>query len=156
MLCVAGARVKVDNGSIQILMVEDNVGDVYLTMEAFKAANIPHHLNVVHDGVEAVDYLHREGKYAAATRPDLMLLDLNLPRKDGRGVLAEVKQDPYLRQIPVVVLTSSSADQDVAMAYDLHANCYIVKPAAFADLVSVVEAIHHFWLRSVKLPANAQ
>jgi two-component system, chemotaxis family, response regulator Rcp1 len=139
---------------IRILMVEDNDGDVFLTTEALKSAKVANELFVVHDGVECMDFLRQKGKYADALRPDLILLDLNLPRRDGREVLAELKPDPDLRKIPVVVLTSSSAEIDVAQAYDLHANCYIVKPVDFANLLSVVRAIENFWLNVVRLPPN--
>ena len=137
---------------IQILMVEDNDGDAFLTIEALKAAKAPNVVHVVHDGVEALDFLHRRGKYAGAVRPDMILLDLNLPRKDGRELLAEIKPDPELRAIPVVVLTSSSAEKDVAKSYNLHANCYIVKPVDFNGLIEVVKSIEQFWLMVVKLP----
>jgi two-component system, chemotaxis family, response regulator Rcp1 len=137
---------------LQILMVEDNDGDVFLTMKALKAAKISNSVDVVHDGVEALEYLRRQGKYASAPRPDLILLDLNLPRKDGRQVLAEIKPDPQLRSIPVVVLSSSGAEQDVVKSYDLHANCYIVKPVDFAGLMQVIQSIETFWLTLVKLP----
>ncbi|MDD4890515.1 MAG: response regulator, partial [Phycisphaerae bacterium] len=116
---------------INILMVEDNEGDVFLTKEAFREAKVHNNLTVVNDGVEAIDFLRRRGKYADATRPDLILLDLNLPRMDGREVLAEIKPDPELGSIPVVVLTSSAAEQDIVKAYGLHANCYVVKPVDF-------------------------
>jgi CheY-like chemotaxis protein len=139
---------------IQILMVEDNEGDVYMAMEALKAAKIAVSLHVVPDGVEALEYLRRQGKHAAAPRPDLILLDLNLPRKDGRQVLAEIKPDPDLRAIPVVILTSSKAEQDVIKSYDLHANCYIVKPVSFAGLLEIIKSIEQFWLTVVKLPSN--
>jgi two-component system, chemotaxis family, response regulator Rcp1 len=141
---------------IQILMVEDNEGDVVLTIEALKEAKISNCVQVVRDGVEALAYLRQENEYAAVTRPDLILLDLNLPRKDGRQVLAEIKADPGLRPIPVVVLTSSNAEQDVAKSYDLHANCYIVKPVNFAGLMAVVKSIQEFWLTVVKLPSNGK
>jgi two-component system, chemotaxis family, response regulator Rcp1 len=137
---------------IRILMVEDNDGDVFLTTEALKSAKVANELFVVHDGVECMDFLRRKGKYADALRPDLILLDLNLPRMDGREVLAELKSDPDLRAIPVVVLTSSATEIDVAKAYDLHANCYIVKPVDFANLLTVVRAIEDFWLTIVRLP----
>jgi two-component system, chemotaxis family, response regulator Rcp1 len=137
---------------VRILMVEDNDGDVFLTLEAMKAAKVANEVSVVRDGVECLDYLRRQGKYADAPRPDLILLDLNLPRKDGREVLAEIKPDPSLRTIPVVVLTSSSAEQDVVRAYDLNANCYIVKPFDFANLMTVVKSIEDFWLTVVTLP----
>ncbi len=139
---------------VRILMVEDNDGDVFLTKEALKEAKVANEVQVVHDGVEALGYLRREGKYAHAVRPDLILLDLNLPRKDGRDVLAEIKPDPELRRIPVVVLTSSKAEGDVAKAYDLQANCYIVKPVDFKNLLTIVKAIEEFWLTVVKLPSR--
>lgn len=139
---------------IQILMAEDNEGDVVLTMEAFEAAKVANRLSVVRDGVEASDFLHRRGQYASAPRPDLVLLDLNLPRRDGRQVLADIKSDPTLRSIPVVVLTSSKAEEDVAKAYDLQANCYITKPVDFRKLMDVVQAIEAFWLTVVRLPGS--
>ena len=139
---------------ICILMVEDNEGDVLLTTEALKEAKVVTDLHVVRDGVEAVDFLYRRAPYSAAPRPDLILLDLNLPRRDGRQVLADIKQDPSLRHIPVVVLTSSSAEQDIVKAYDLHANCYIVKPVDLGSLIEVVKSIESFWLTVVKLPLS--
>jgi CheY-like chemotaxis protein len=139
---------------ICILMVEDNEGDVLLTTEALKEAKVVTDLHVVRDGVEAIDFLYRKGEYSAAPRPDLILLDLNLPRRDGRQVLAEIKSDPNLRHIPVVVLTSSSAEQDIVKAYDLHANCYIVKPVDLNSLIEVVKSIESFWLTVVKLPLS--
>jgi two-component system, chemotaxis family, response regulator Rcp1 len=139
---------------IQILMVEDNDGDVFLTTEALKGAKIVNCLHVARDGVEALAFLRRQGPHADAPRPDLILLDLNLPRMDGRQVLAEIKSDPALRSIPVVVLTSSNAEQDVIRSYDLHANCYIVKPVDFSGLMQVVKNIEGFWLTVVKLPSN--
>ena len=141
---------------IQILMVEDNDGDVFLTLEALKSAKIANEVHVVHDGVEALEFLRREGKYAAAPRPDLILLDLNLPRKDGRQVLADIKPDPELGQIPVVVLTSSAAEQDVVKSYQLHANCYIVKPVDFNGLMEIIGAVEQFWLAVVTLPSRAR
>lgn len=140
--------------AIQILMVEDNDGDVFLTTEALKEAKVANSLHAVHDGVEALEFLRRQGKYGAAPRPDLILLDLNLPRKDGRELLAEIKLDGELRTIPVVVLTSSSAESDVVRSYDLHANCYIVKPLDFNGLMEVVRSIEDFWLSVVRLPPN--
>ena len=145
-----------DATPIEILMVEDNDGDVFLTMEALKEAKVANQVHVVHDGVEALEFLRRQGKYAAAPRPDLILLDLNLPRKDGREVLAEIKPDPALRTIPVVVLTSSSAEQDVTKSYDLSANCYIVKPVDFHGLMEVVKSIEDFWLTVVRLPGGGK
>lgn len=141
---------------VEILMVEDNDGDIFLTMEALKEAKIHNSINVVHDGVEAMEFLRRQGKYSDAPRPDLILLDLNLPRKDGREVLAEIKPDPEFRSIPVVVLTTSQAEQDIARAYDLHANCYIVKPVDFRSLMNIVRAIEDFWLSLVKLPHHGE
>lgn len=137
---------------IQILMVEDSGGDVILTMEALKDAKVANNISVVRDGEEAMDFLHRENKFASAPRPDLVLLDLNLPRRDGRQVLADMKSDPSLRSIPVVILTSSKTEEDVAKMYDLHANCYIVKPVDFHSLMEVVKSIESFWLTVVKLP----
>lgn len=138
--------------SIHILMVEDNDGDVLLTTEALNAAKVRNNLSVVRDGVEAMDFLHRRGDFQNATRPDLILLDLNLPRRDGREVLADIKADSELRTIPVVILTSSKAEKDVVKMYDLHANCYIVKPVDFHSLLEVVKSIENFWLAVVKLP----
>jgi CheY-like chemotaxis protein len=137
---------------IQILMVEDNDGDIFLTTEALKAAKVANEVHVVHDGVEALEFLRRQGKYAAAPCPDLILLDLNLPRKDGREVLQEIKADPELHKVPIVVLTSSNAETDVCKSYSLHANCYIVKPVDFAALVEVVRSIDQFWMTVVTLP----
>lgn len=145
----------VDAGrAIEILMVEDNPGDVRLTVEALKDGKVRNRLNVVEDGVEALAFLRREGKYAQAPRPDLILLDLNLPKKDGREVLAEVKADPDLRRIPVVVLTTSRAEEDVLRAYDLNANCYITKPVSLDQFIKVVRSIEEFWLTIVKLPTT--
>jgi two-component system, chemotaxis family, response regulator Rcp1 len=139
---------------VQILMVEDNDGDVFLTTEALKEAKIANCVHIVHDGVEALEFLRGEGKYATAPRPDLILLDLNLPRMDGREVLAAIKPDAELCRIPVVVLTSSSAEQDVLRSYELHANCYIVKPVDFSGLMEVVKSIEDFWLTVVRLPGK--
>lgn len=140
--------------SIEILLVEDNPGDVRLTEEALKEGKVINRLSVVPDGVEALAYLRKTGEYASAATPDLVLLDLNLPKKDGREVLAEVKQDPELRKIPVVVLTTSRDEQDILKSYDLHANCYITKPVDFEQFIRVVRAIEDFWLSVVKLPPN--
>ena len=139
---------------IEILLVEDSASDVRLTREAMDSAKVLNNLNVVGDGVEAMNYLRREGKYANAPRPDLILLDLNMPRKDGREVLAEVKGDPDLKRIPVVILTVSKAEEDVLKAYNLHANCYISKPVNLAQFLKVVESIESFWLTIVELPPN--
>jgi CheY-like chemotaxis protein len=139
---------------VEILLVEDSPGDVRLTQEALKEAKVLNNLTVATDGVIALEILHRLGPHAGAPRPDLILLDLNLPRKDGREVLKEIKADPQLRSIPVVVLTTSRAEEDVVRAYDLHANCYITKPVDFRQFVSVVQSIENFWLAVVKLPGN--
>jgi len=142
-----------ENGrAIEILLVEDNPGDVRLTREALKEAKVRNSLSVVADGVEAMAFLRREGIYSAAPRPDIVLLDLNLPRKDGRQVLTEVKADPDLRRIPVVILTTSKAEEDILKTYDLHANCFITKPVDFDQFVKVVQSIEHFWLSIVTLP----
>lgn len=138
--------------SIEILLVEDNPGDARLTQEAMKAGKIRNRMHVVEDGVEAMQFLRREGRFAAAPRPDLILLDLNLPRKDGREVLTEVKADPSLRRIPVVVLTTSQAEEDVLAAYNQHANCYIAKPVDFDQFMKVVKQIDEFWVNVVTLP----
>ena len=137
---------------IEILLVEDSPGDVRLTIEALKEAKVANRLSVVEDGVKAMEFVRRQGPYAAAPRPDLILLDLNLPRKDGREVLQEIKSDPDLRRIPLVVLTTSRAKEDVLKAYDLHANCYITKPVDFTRFMEVVRSIEDFWLTIVKLP----
>ena len=137
---------------VEVLLVEDNPGDVRLTREALKEGKIRNNLNVARDGVEALAFLRREGVHADAPRPDVILLDLNLPRKDGREVLTEVKNDPSLRQIPVVILTSSQAEEDICRAYDLHANCYISKPVDLDQFIRVVKSIEDFWFTVVKLP----
>ncbi len=137
---------------IEILMVEDSPSDAQLTIEALHAAKIANRLSHVEDGVEALRFLQRQGPYASAPRPDLILLDLNLPRKDGREVLDELKQDPDLKVIPVVVLTTSRSEQDVLRSYQLHANCYITKPVDFTQFMKVVQAIESFWLTIVTLP----
>ena len=138
---------------IQILLVEDNPGDVVLMLEALKAAKVHNQINVVGDGAEAMDYLLGKGKHAGAARPDLIMLDLNLPRMDGREVLARIKEaNGALARIPVVVLTSSSAEKDIAQAYDLHANCYVVKPVDFQKMTEVVRSIQNFWFTVVQLP----
>ncbi len=138
--------------SAEILLVEDNPADVGLTREALDDAKVANHLTVVGDGMEAMAYLRREGKYAKATVPDLILLDLNLPKKDGRSVLADVKADEALKRIPVVVLTTSAADEDVYRAYGLHANCYICKPVDFGTFVRIINSLERFWLSTVRLP----
>jgi CheY-like chemotaxis protein len=137
---------------VEILLVEDNPGDVRLTQEALREGKVRNNLNVATDGVEALAYLRREGKYADAARPDLILLDLNLPRKDGRQVLAEIKADADLKTIPVVILTTSKADEDILRSYDLHANCYVTKPVDLDQFITVVKSIEDFWLTIVALP----
>ena len=139
---------------IEILLVEDNPGDIRLTKEALKEAKVLNTLTVVQDGVEALTCLRRQGRYADAKRPDLILLDLNLPRKDDREVLAEIKNDEALKFIPVVILTTSQDEQDVLKSYGLHANCYITKPVELEQFISVVKAIEDFWLGIVVLPSG--
>jgi two-component system, chemotaxis family, response regulator Rcp1 len=136
----------------EVLLVEDSSGDVRLTREAFRDANGSIHLHVVSDGVEAMAFLRQEGPHANAPRPDLILLDLNLPRMDGREVLAHVKADDDLKMIPVVILTTSEAETDVVKSYQLQANCYLLKPVLFDDFVSLVRSINDFWLTKVRLP----
>jgi len=137
---------------IEILLVEDNPGDVRLTIEALKDGKIHNHLSHVTDGEEALAFLRRQGPYAQAPRPDLILLDLNLPKKDGREVLKEIKQEKDLKRIPVVILTTSTAEKDIIKTYDLHANCYINKPVDFDQFTNVVKSIEDFWFTVVKLP----
>jgi len=137
---------------IEILLIEDNAGDVRLTIEALREGRVRNRLTVARDGVEALQVMRREGPHANARLPDLILLDLNLPRKDGREVLAEIKSDPALRRIPVVVLTTSQAEEDIVKSYDLHANCYVTKPVDFDSFISVIRSIDNFWLSVVKLP----
>lgn len=143
-----------NNKQVEILLVEDNPGDVRLTMEALKEGKLLNHVSVAEDGMEALAFLHQEGKYAGRPRPDLILLDLNLPKKDGREVLAEIKEDPELRHIPVVVLTTSTAEHDVLKTYDLHANCYINKPVDFEQFLQVVKSVGDFWFSVVILPSG--
>jgi len=138
----------------EILLVDDNPGDVRLTKEALKDAKVLNQLHVAKDGIKALEFLRRQGKYAKAVRPDLILLDLNLPRKDGREVLAEIKDDADLRRIPVVILTMSKAEEDIIKTYNLHANCYITKPVDLDRFIEVVRAVKDFWLAVVKLPPN--
>lgn len=142
--------------AVKILLVEDNPGDVRLTMEAFKDGKICNHLDVVMDGEEALAFLRREGKYADESLPNLILLDLNLPKKDGREVLMDIKNDKELKRIPVVVLTTSVAEKDILKTYDLHANCYITKPVDFDQFITVVKSIEDFWLTIVKLPRSEE
>jgi CheY-like chemotaxis protein len=139
---------------IEILLVEDSPGDIRLTIEALKDGKIHNRLSVVNDGVEALAFLRRQGQHAKAPRPDLILLDLNLPKKDGREVLTEIKQEEDLKRIPVVVLSISTAEKDILKTYDLHANCYINKPVDFDQFINVVKSIEDFWFTVVKLPRN--
>lgn len=139
--------------SIEILLVEDNPGDVRLTEEALKEGKVSNNLSVVGNGIEALAFLRQEGKYASSPRPDLMLLDLNLPLKSGHEVLRELKSDPAIRNIPVVVLSTSSADQDILSTYNLHANCYITKPVDLDQFMKVIQSIESFWLSIVELPS---
>jgi chemotaxis family two-component system response regulator Rcp1 len=148
------AQVASDGRPVEILLVEDNPGDVRLTIEALRDGKVYNHLNVARDGVEALAFLRREGAFGDAPRPDLILLDLNLPRKDGREVLADIKSDPALRTIPVVVLTTSRAEQDVMRSYELQANCYITKPVDLEQFIIVVQSIENFWLTIVTLPSS--
>ena len=139
---------------IEILLVEDNPADVRLTREALKEAKVRNQLHVVEDGVAAMTFLKREGDFADAPRPDLILLDLNLPKKDGREVLEEIKQDDSLKRIPVVVLTTSQAEEDIVKTYNLHANCYVTKPVDLDQFITIVRSIEDFWLTIVKLPVE--
>ncbi len=138
--------------AVEILLVEDSPGDVRLTREALKDSKLYNSLSVVQDGVEAMAFLRRQGNFMNAARPDLILLDLNLPRMDGRQVLQEIKSDDSLKRIPVVVLTTSASETDIFITYNLHANCYITKPVDFSQFISVVKSIESFWFSIVKLP----
>ena len=137
---------------VEILLVEDSPSDAALTIEALEAGKVANKLTLVEDGVEAMEFLKRSGKYAKASRPDLIMLDLNLPRKDGREVLAEIKNDPDLKVIPIIVLTTSHSDRDILQSYQLNANCYITKPVDFTQFIDVVKSIEKFWLSVVTLP----
>ena len=143
-----------NNRKINILQIEDNPGDVRLTQEALKEGKMCNTLHVVQDGIEALDFLSRRGKYSKVARPHLILLDLNLPKKDGREVLAEIKKDPLLRRIPIVILSTSKAEEDIIKTYDLHANCYITKPVDVQQFFNVVKFIEDFWLSIVRLPSE--
>ena len=143
-----------DTKPIEILLVEDSPSDAALTIEALKEGKIANKLTHVEDGVEAMDFLERRGKYANAAKPDLIMLDLNLPRKDGREVLAEIKNDNNLKVIPIIVLTTSRSDADILKSYQLNANCYITKPVDFSHFIDVVKSIENFWLTVVTLPVK--
>ncbi len=139
---------------VEILLVDDSAADVLLTEEALQEAKVLNRLSVVRDGVEAIDFIRHRGQYAKAPRPDLILLDLNLPRKNGRAVLTEIKADPVLHLIPVVILTTSAAEEDVLKSYELHANCYITKPVDLVQFLHVLRVVEDFWLAIVKLPSE--
>ena len=138
---------------VYILLIEDNPGDVRLTQEAFKEGKLSIHLDVTMDGVEAIKFLRKKGQYSQVSRPDLILLDLNLPKKDGREVLKEIKADEDLKQIPVVILTTSNAEQDIMKSYNLHVNCYINKPVDFDKFFDIIQKIEEFWLSTAILPS---
>ena len=142
----------INGDPVEVLLAEDNPGDVKLTEKALEQGNVLNNLHVVNDGVEAMAYLKQEGEYADKPRPDLILLDLNMPRKSGDEVLEEIKEDPDLRRIPVVILTSSAAEEDIIKSYDLHANAYLTKPVDFDGFMELVEHIEDFWLTIVKMP----
>jgi len=145
-----------NSGVIEILLVEDNPGDVRLTLEAFKEGKVLNHITVAKDGVEALAFLRQQGSYAGAKTPDLILLDLNLPKKSGREVLAEIKEDEQLKKIPVVVLTTSENKEDIARAYSHHANCYVTKPVDLEQFLRAVQSIENFWLTFVRFPATGE
>jgi CheY-like chemotaxis protein len=145
-----------DNRPVEILLVEDNPGDERLTREALKEGKVYSNLHWVKDGVEAIAFLRRSGKYQDVPRPDIILLDLNLPKKDGREVLQDIKNDPELKRIPVVVLTTSKAEEDVLRTYNLHANCYVTKPVDLEKFIVVVRSIDRFWLTVVTLPPSGE
>lgn len=140
------------SADIQILLVEDNPGDVRLTVEALRDAKVANELHVVGNGEEAIAFLRQQGKHVDAPRPDIVLLDLNLPRLDGRDVLSDIKSDPSLATIPIIVLTSSTAEADIQRSYELHANCFISKPVDFSEFLSAVRSLEGFWLKIVRLP----
>ncbi len=140
--------------AVEILLVEDNPGDVRLTQEALKESKVTNNLYIAGDGVEALAFLRKEGEYADMPHPDLILLDLNLPKKDGRELIEEIKSNEELKRIPVVVLTTSKAEEDIMQMYDRHANCYITKPIDFDQFIEVVRSIENFWLTIVKLPSD--
>ena len=142
-----------NNRIIEILLVDDDLEDIRLMVEGLKQMTTRYNLHFAHDGIEALNFLRRQGKFPAAQRPDIILLDLNMPRKDGREVLFEIKHDTHLRHIPVVVLTTSADEEDVLRSYDLHANCYVTKPVDLSQFMKVVSSIEDFWFTVVKLPA---
>ena len=148
--------VKNIGSAVDILLVEDNPGDVRLTIEALKESKILNNLNVVDDGIEALAYLNKEGKYKDRPHPDLIILDLNLPRKDGREVLAEIKEHKNFKRIPIVILTISEAEEDILKTYQLHANCFITKPVDINQFTKVVKSVSNFWFSIVKLPPDGE
>jgi chemotaxis family two-component system response regulator Rcp1 len=139
---------------VEILLVEDNPGDARLARQGLRQCKIPNTLHLVDDGVKAMAFLHRQGEYVTVPRPDLILLDLNMPRKDGREVLREIKEDPSLKTIPVVILTTSRAEEDINKTYALHANCYVTKPLDLPQFLEVVKSIEDFWFSTVRLPSR--
>lgn len=139
---------------VEILLIEDNPGDIRLTVEAFKESKIPNILNITEDGIEAIKYLKKKGKFKDKPFPDIIILDLNLPKKDGREVLAEIKEDKIIKHIPVVVFTTSQAEADIFKCYELHANCYISKPLNMIQFVKIVKSVENFWFSIVKLPLH--
>ncbi len=143
---------KYDNSMVEILLVEDNPGDIRLTQETLKEAKVRNSIHIATDGVEAMEFLHHEGKYNDAPNPDLIVLDLNMPRKNGLEVLAEIKTDDKLKQIPVVILTASKNEEDILISYNQHANCFITKPIDPNQFLNVIKSIENFWLTIVKLP----
>jgi two-component system, chemotaxis family, response regulator Rcp1 len=151
-MMVRGSKVE----PVEILLVEDNPVDVLMTRQALQEAKVYNNLYVTEDGEEAMDFLYRNGKYTDAPRPDLILLDLNLPKKSGREILTEIKQDPHLLHIPVVVLTTSEEERDISMCYQLHGNCFITKPVDMEQFTQVIKSIEGFWFTIVKLPPNAE
>jgi len=148
--------VKNIGSTVEILLVEDNPGDVRLTIEALKESKILNNLNVVDDGIEAMAYLNKEGKYKDRPHPDLIILDLNLPRKDGREVLEEIKEHKNFKRIPIVILTISEAEEDILKTYQLHANCFITKPVDINQFIKVVKSVSNFWFSIVKLPPDGE
>lgn len=148
------SAVRAFSRPVEVLLVDDSFADVRLTQEAFKEWHVSNHLNVVMDGVAALDFLHQQGRYKNAPRPDMVLLDLNLPGKNGREVLEDIKNDPELRSIPVMILSTSHADADLKRAYDLHANCYIAKPVDLDEFLDVVRSIEQFWFKVATLPPS--
>ena len=143
-----------DNKTIEILLIEDNLGDNRLTMEIFKEAKVPNRIQMVTNGIDAVEYLNQENKFTNAVRPDLILLDLNIPKKDGRKILREIKENPKLKCIPVIILTTSQSQRDIKTTYEHHANAYISKPIDLNELIKVIKSIEDYWLSTVELPSG--